>query len=314
MNDFNTHKNKRQSSISHAPPFPGSIGAGLAAVEEELKQNGVIRPRRHAELLFETALGIDRVALYLRAAEELSLEAADVVNRLKSERLQGKPIQYITGWAPFWGREFKITEGVFIPRFDTELLIDLFQKRFPLRSHFDYPLQVLDLCCGCGVLGLTIAAEYPCSFVTLVDNSPAAVRICLENVRRLGIQERVAVELRDALDLPLDWNNRFQAVLANPPYIPVEEVQWLNLDVQREPHAALTDGGDGLSFYRYWSRNLPEILQPGGWFAIEIGDGAAESVQAIFEKAQFTVQVFNDINGLPRAVAGEMPMMQHAEF
>ena len=112
----------------------------------------------------------------------------------------------------------------------------------------------------------------------------------------------------DALAAPhRDWTQQFDCIVANPPYIPIDEIVQLHPDVQREPHLALTDGKDGLTFYRHWSKILPELLVPGGWFITEVGDGAATEVSRIMSENLDSIKIYEDLNNTPRVVEGIMP-------
>ena len=285
----------------------GSIGAELLLVEESLNKAGTPRPRRHAELIVQTALELDRTAIYLNARKILSTENRSKINELLKRRLEGEPIQYIAGWAPFFGRKFHVYEGVFIPRFDTELLIERFLGHYNQLPDTNEITRVLDLCCGSGAIGLTIAAEAPRAQVTLVDISTAALECTSINAKSIGVQDSTQLVNWDTLtDPPENWTHQFDFIVANPPYIHVEEVEQLHPDVQREPHAALTDGGDGLKFYRHWVKILPQLLVPGGRFITEIGFNEGEDVSRIMSESFDAVKVFEDLNDLPRVVEGKL--------
>lgn len=284
-----------------------TIGDALMEGQRRLERCGVLRPRRHAELLLETALKLDRTDLYLRARETLTPERYIEYQALLEQREAGEPVQYIAGWAPFYGRRFLVGEGVFIPRFDTELLVERLLERWTEDCLKDSSEEVLDLCCGCGVVGLTAAAELPSAHITLVDDSPTALEYCARNALMLLVNDRVEIIRRDArTDPPLEWHGRFSFITANPPYIPAAEVRSLHPDVRREPPGALTDGGDGLSFYRRWAVTLPVILKPGGRAFLEVGVGAAESVVDMLSSAFTEVETFRDLNGIERVVEAKI--------
>ncbi len=253
-------------------------------------------------MLLEAALGVDRTALYLMAQEQIPPNALEAYDLLLARRLTGEPVQHIVGWAPFFGRKFIVGKGVFIPRFDSEIIVEKALERVGGRS--GEALEILDLCCGCGAIGLTLAAELPQSRVTLADNDLEALRYTTANICALGLNERAAPVNWDALTSPpAEWFARFDLVVANPPYIPLHEVDGLHPDVRDgEPHAALTDGGDGLTFYRKWAETVPLILKPGGVFLTEIGDGLAESVLAILADNFVSLKAWNDLSGCPRMI------------
>lgn len=294
-----------QDLIEQPVVIPGSIGAMLFETEQRLRYAEVLRPRRHAELLVETATGLNRIQLYLNASRKIEKPELAVLNSLVLRREAGEPVQYISGWAPFYGREFKVGEGVFIPRFETEILIEQLMKTFTANNCSRGNVEILDLCCGCGILGLTAAYELPQSNVTLIDLSETALEYCRINAESLGVQNRTAILQRDALkQFPEEWNQRFNFVLANPPYIALDQVVSLPRDVRDgEPHTALTDGDDGFSFYRDWRRTIPQILNPEyNRVFFECGDNGAEKVERILCEVFSDITITRDLSGMERVV------------
>lgn len=291
-----------------------TISSALLDGESRLADAGfVLRPRRHAELLLEAALGVDRTTLYLRARDIIPPDAGESYEALLARRLGGEPVQHVVGWAPFYGRQFAVGRGVFIPRFDSELLVPIAIEHAAAihparlaRGGNGAPVEMLDLCCGCGAIGLSAAAELPFVRITLADNDRIALRFSAANTQALGLASHASVVCWDALGEPPDeWRGRFDIIAANPPYIPEAEIARLHPDVRDgEPPAALTDGGDGLIFYRRWSETAPMMLKRGGLFIAEVGDGAAGKVQSLLKGSFESVTVRNDLSGNPRAVVG----------
>jgi release factor glutamine methyltransferase len=286
--------------------IPGSIGAALLDGEQRLHYADVIRPRRHAELLLESVLNIDRTELYLRSREQLGEIEQKKFRDLLVRREAGEPVQYIVGWAPFFGRRFQIFSGVFIPRFETETIIEQLVQLVTSQPDSNHQPVLLDLCCGCGVIGLTAALEVRHSRVVMIDSSEKAIENAVTNRREQNLADRVEIIKLDALDeFPRAWHGRFDFVLANPPYIPVAEMASLPKDVREgEPRAVLTDEGDGLSFYRRWCETVPQVLAPGGRLIVECGDNAAPAVVGMLAPAFDDVTAARDINGMERVVTG----------
>lgn len=263
----------------------------------------ILRPRRHTELLIEAATGLDRTAIYLNAGRELSEEEEARLQQLLQRRLAGEPVQYIVGWAPFYGERYRIERGVFIPRFDSEVIAQVGLKHLAGRD--EKTLEVLDLCCGCGAIGLAIAHEDSRVRLTSVDLSPTALGFTQRNSMELGVSDRVEVVKWNALlDPPVEWCEKFHLIVANPPYIPIGEIPSLHPDVRdHEPRTALTDGGDGLSFYLRWRETIPIIVAPQGLFITEFGDRQADATRGIFDDASWSTEVLDDVSGNPRALA-----------
>lgn len=284
-------------------PPPGTIGAALLNGELQLTRGDSLRPRRHAELLLETVLGIDRTTLYLRAKDKITPDQADKFTSLLKRRLACEPVQYLAGWAPFYGRNFIVGSGVFIPRFDTELIIECVLSADKKRSPRNAQLEILDICCGTGVIGITLALEILNSRVVLVDNSRAAIDYTVKNALAAMVNNRLSILMWDALSEPLpEWRERFDYITANPPYIPEHEISSLHPDVQNEPRNALSDGSDGLTFYKRWAKTVPSLLKENGVFFTEIGDGATGSVCDIFSKSFNRIATHLDISGKERVV------------
>jgi len=302
-------------TISHpstTSTLPDTIGAALLEGELRLKCCPVLKPRRHAELLLEKALGLNRTELYLRAQEKLPATTTAEYQSLLKRREAGEPVQYIVGWTPFYGYKFLIGEGVFIPRFDTEVLVqralEIISGRHcsPALELWNFgTLELLDLCCGCGAIGLTIAAELLNTHVTLADISETALEYTARNALALLVNNRIETVKWDALtEPPAEWAQRFDLIVANPPYIPLTDIPKLHPDVQREPHEALTDGGDGLTFYRRWVQTLAAIMKPGAHLLVELGDGSAGRVREIIATSFANLTVHCDLNGIERVLEG----------
>ena len=193
-------------------------------------------------------------------------------------------------------------EGVLIPRPDTELLCEAAAARLPLVPGGDAP-RVLALCAGSGCVGLGLCSLYPAAAVTAVELSDEAFVYLKENTARYPAY-RVWPIQADVLADGERFGGVYQAVLANPPYIPAAELPSLMREVRREPRMAL-DGGDGLVFYRVIARVWAAKLCPGGFCAVEVGAGQAAAVSALFEEVGLTgLEILEDLGGIQRVVVG----------
>ena len=281
--------------------YSRTIGQALRAGEAALKQAGIDSPRRNAELLLGKVMLQNRVDLYLNAMRTMSDSASVEYSQFIDRRLAGEPVQYITGAAPFYGRLFQVGDGVFIPRFESELLIERLIACNENRTDNSADIKILDLCCGTGVLGITAALELPGSKVTLVDNSDEAVCLAELNVRYLEVEDQVEIVQRDVLsNYPESWMGKFDYILANPPYIPMHKIADLSMEVQREPHYALTDGSNGQSFYRYWGVNLNFLLKSDGMFFCEIDNYIAEYIHKLLGDGFVDLIITRDLGDVQR--------------
>ncbi len=279
-----------------------SISTALKFGEEQLSSLEFDHaPRLHAELMLQAALGIDRASLYLNPGRMLTEPSEIAYSAFLARRHKGEPLQHILGWAAFYGNKFKVGDGAFIPRFDSEAMVE---RAIAILESRTSSLEVLDLCCGSGAIGLSIAAELHDVRLTLLDSEPTPLKYAALNAEALNLSSRTSIVRASALGpFPESWHNRFDLIVANPPYIPISEISTLPVDVREgDPLSALTDGGDGLSFYRAWSLILPGVMKTNGIFLTEIGDGAVNQVTEILSPWFIVTDVINDCSGNQRSV------------
>ena len=208
------------------------------------------------------------------------------------------PIQHLLGYETFFGYKFKVNGDVLIPRFETEELVSkvlsLYDEHFP-----DQEIDVVDVGCGCGAIGVTLKLEEPRMDVTLTDISEAALDVACANAKKLGAE--VGFLQSDMLDGLVDREKRFDVLVSNPPYIPMEE-KVAALVYDNEPHLALFGGEDGLYFYRRILANAGKILKSPSVIAFEHAyhhrEGMAELVAEYFPKAEF--ETIRDMQGKDR--------------
>ena len=277
-----------------------SITEALIQGEKLLESAVVSDPRGEAEILLEKATNQDRVSLYTNSSKLVSQAESDLYSHDLERRCAGEPIQYITGKAPFYGREFHVGDGVFIPRLDSEVLIERLLSAHKNKRNQD-EIEILDLCCGCGVLGLTAALELTGSRITLVDNSSVALECAARNANEQGIKSRVDIVCHDALkEFPSTWQHKFDYILANPPYISVSKMDNLDFEVLCEPRQALTDGGNGKLFYQAWSCRLKALLKPNAVFFCEIDCYISDYIYTLMSEFFDDVILSDDVSGAIR--------------
>jgi release factor glutamine methyltransferase len=247
-------------------------------------------PRLDAELLMAHALGVAREDLLLR---HLDAPAPPGFAALLDRRLAHEPVAYITGTRAFWSIELAVGPGALVPRADSETLIEAAVTHF---TGTPGPARVLDLGCGPGTLLLAALAEWPRATGIGIDASAAA----LGWARRNGAAVGPRAEWRIG-----DWaagiDERFDLVLANPPYVGTAEP--LPAEVAgHEPASALFAGADGLDAYRALVPQLPRLLAPGGCAALEIGAGQAAAVGALVRAQGLRAAVRRDLGGRDRCL------------
>lgn len=261
---------------------------------------GIPDPETDSALLLSFLTGQAPLSLRLDSDTELSAEILESFSEMAERRLAREPLQYITGEAPFFGRVYQVDSRVLIPRPETEELCAWALETLPVSDS----CRVLDLCCGSGCIGLTLAAERPSLQVTLSDCSRDALDVVAANAARFSLQ--VSLRCGDLAEgLP---PASFDCVVSNPPYIPSAECGVLQPEVLREPSLALDGGADGMDFYRRISDECLRILRPDGILLLELGYGESDAVSSLLAAAGFTgITVRKDISGIARMMLAVSP-------
>lgn len=294
---------QRQSSLL---PRTWTVLSLIEWSRDYLAERGFDEARLHAELMLTRALSISRLQLYLQFDRPLVHEELAAYRALFKRRLTHEPLQYILGETAFMGITVGVGPGVLIPRPETELLVELALER--IREIPKPQLFALDVGIGSGNIALAIAHHTANVHVTGVDISEAAVAQSRSNATRLGLN-RVEVLHADVFDTGF-VHDRFDLVVANPPYISKDEFASLMPEVRLfEPREALTDEQDGYGFLHRLAPRVAEMLQPGGLFLCEIGHGQEAGAREIVANAGFRdVTVHPDYAGIPRVVEGHLPL------
>jgi release factor glutamine methyltransferase len=252
------------------------------------------------EILLCDITGRKRIDLY---ASGLSLDA-DQKKRFDEalkKRRDGLPVQYITGKTEFYGLPIMVGPGVFIPRPETEILVEAAIKKSGALAtgapeHQSTSLKILDLCTGSGCIAIVLAKHINCAKIIATDISGEALEIARQNALLNNVAEKI--DFRQA-DLFSGIDERFDIITCNPPYIKRDDIKNLPQEVSYEPQIALDAGQDGLDFYRMVARQASGFLKPDGILALELGDGQAETVRDMFGS---NVNTIKDLNGIERVL------------
>ncbi len=277
-----------------------TIREAISRGEDAIKENGGESPLLDARVILGHVLGVDSLYLHVHDDELLTNAQADEYNSKISERLNHRPVAYIVGEKEFYGRSFVVNEDVLIPRPDTEIAVEC---AIDAAKEFGSGVKILDLCCGSGAIGLTLAKEIEGSMVLLSDISPKALKVAEENKQRLGAENAAIMQsdLFDELEGAV-----LDIIVSNPPYVTQEEIGALSYDIsQWEPHIALFGGSDGLSFYREIIPSARGHFKNKGVLILEIGAYQAGDVAEIMKKCGYEdVEVLTDLSGCDRVVKG----------
>lgn len=236
-----------------------------------------------------------RLALIETVPEEIVAEFGTLLER----RLAGSPVQHLTGVAHFRYEEIRVGPGVFIPRPESELLVD---RALQLLSA-SASRRVVELCAGSGAISRSIARELGGTTQWAVEISQAAWPYLVGNLEGTHVTP-VLADMADALR---DLDGTVDLVVVNPPYIPTGMRDLLPVDVAGvDPDLALFGGADGLSAIRVVSRVAERLLRPGGWVIVEHDESHAAAAAALFGAPAFDgARTLDDLAGRPRAVLAE---------
>ena len=264
-----------------------------------LERHDVEQPLATSEVLLASILGTDRTGLYLRD-EDLSSAEATRFGRALCRRCTGTPVQHLTGEQGFRRLVLTARPGVFVPRPETEVVVDVALEAI---AGIGSPV-VVDVGTGTGAIALSVALEHPGARVFATDLSTEAVDLAREHAERFGL----AVDVREGdLLAPVvpELSGMTDLVVSNPPYLEPADVETLPPDVRADPTAALVGG---IGVYERLFPGAAEILRPGGSVVVEIGDTQGEAVAAAACGAGFDdVRVRSDLAGRDRVVEGRRP-------
>ena len=256
--------------------------------------------RLDARVLAAHVLGVDTAWLIAHDTDPLTDTHVAAFESLLFRRLDGVPIAYLVGTREFYGRPFRVTPDVLIPRPDTELLVERALACIPS----DQAVDVLDLGTGSGCIAITLALERPLTRVTAVDRSTAALAIARRNADILNAR----IEF-----LTSDWfaalaGRRFDLIVSNPPYVAAADPHLAHGDVRFEPLTALAAGHDGLDDLRHLIRAACDHLKPGGALLLEHGyDQADAVVELLRQHGLEQTCTLRDLGGLNRVSGGRRP-------
>jgi release factor glutamine methyltransferase len=264
---------------------------------------GVEQPGLESKVLLLEASGLSELAFWREAGWSVPERIAAKFRRMVVRRKTGLPLAYLVGRKEFWSMDFQVKPGVFIPRPETELLVELTLER----AGRPKPL-ILDLGTGSGNIALSLAGELPGAKILALDVSAKALAAARLNARRHRTW-RVTF-LRSSFFSGVAGRRprlRFDIIVSNPPYVSEKEWRRLNPGRRRhEPKKALVPGPTGLEAIRRIVRESPSWLKPAGWLILEIGAGQRKDVLALFDRRWQDVRCYKDLAGLDRAVTARL--------
>jgi release factor glutamine methyltransferase len=261
-----------------------------------LEEGAIPVPRLTAEVLLCHAVRCERSFLYAHPDRELKEVEWIHYGRYLHERLKGKPTQYITHRQEFYGRDFRVTPAVLIPRPETEHLVETAIK------HLRPGLGIVDVGCGSGAIAVSVALELT-TRVLATDISRDALAVACRNAETL----HAPVSFVRA-DLLTPFGDRsLDAVLSNPPYVPRKQRESLQREVRDyEPEVALFGGVSGNEIYLALFRQAARVLRPGGWLMLELGFGSLNAVLDMARPDWRDITIADDLAGIPRVFSARL--------
>lgn len=265
-----------------------------------------------AELLLLHVVGQDRTFLYAHPEAELKLEDERAYLHLLSRRAAGQPTQYLTHRQEFWGLALRVEPGVFIPRPETEHVVEVVLEM--ITNRLGKPeARIVDIGTGTGCIALALASELPRAEILATDISEEALALAQANAEALGLARHIRFLRCDLLDAFLshhgspaaDFDTRsFDLIVSNPPYVSPEEADRLPREVrEHEPAAALFSPDAGLEVTRRLIEQAHLALVRGGGLVLELGYNMAGRVQALLGEGWAHVELTSDLRGIPRVLA-----------
>ena len=259
-----------------------TIGRLLSWTSDYLGRQDLADARLASEVLLGHVLGCARIHLYARFEEVVSGDVRSRFREIVRRAAAREPIAYLVGTKEFFSLSFEVTPAVLVPRPETETLVEAAIEW--LRSAGVSSPALWDLGTGSGCIAIAVLRQLPAARAVASDVSAEALAVALRNAERLGVADRLQLIEADGVNLPADAvpEGGFDALVSNPPYVPAADLAAVEPTVRDyEPAVALSDAGDGLSFYRRIAERASEYVRPGGAVLVEVGAGQAAAVREI---------------------------------
>jgi release factor glutamine methyltransferase len=288
-----------------------NLSSLVGVVRESLEKAGIPSPVVDAESIVSHVLGIPRSHIYLEPERPVGWQDESRILVMAGERGRRVPLQYIIGECEFMSLPFKVRRGVFIPRPETEVLVEALAGRAAEMDRGS--IKILDLGAGSGVIGVSLAALLKPDIVVATDISMLAMKTAVENAILNGVQDTVQFVVGDGLSFvkglaTLGKAQGFDLVACNPPYVPSGEIAGLEPEVRdHDPRPALDGGAGGLEFIERIVPELPSIMNEGGIVGFEMGASQADMVRAVFERSGIgSLEILQDLSGRDRVITGRL--------
>ncbi len=285
-----------------------TVQEALQSAADYLAKRRLRSPRQDAELLVASVLQRDRTFLYTYPEHQLSTAQKHLFQQWLIKRGEHYPLQYLRGKQEFYGREFLVRPGVFIPRPETELVLEAALAL--LRESPEEQLRAADVGTGSGCIGITLACEEPRVVVTATDVSPIALRVARQNAKKHSCVDRVEFREGQTLNPVKDRLDYYHLIVSNPPYVRRQERNRVDASVDKhEPHEAVYAGESGQEIYKPLFSEAQKVLRAHGKLVVELGEGAGpEIVQLAQEKGWILEDSRKDLAHINRCAIFARPV------
>ncbi len=280
------------------PTTPRELAAHLHAV---LDQAGIPAADTEAEWLVAASLGVSRTELYVWESP-LAPEALETIQHRLWRRLAGEPLPYCIGEAEFCGHRLTVSPAVLIPRPETEVLVEEAIRRLrTLRADTLADLPVLEVGTGSGGIAISLAKAVPTCVLIAVELSWTALLTAAANAGVHRVAHRIQL-------VQTDWTSGVRGpcslIVANPPYVPTDDVERMLAGGGREPRLSLDGGPDGMQWHRRLLEDAPRLLAPGGALGMECAEDQAQRLAVLARSQPWAArtQVYHDLTGRPRGL------------
>lgn len=254
-----------------------TVQEALQSAADYLAKRRLRSPRQDADLLVASVLKRDRTFLYTHPEHPLSTAQKHLLQQWLIKRGEHFPLQYLRGKQEFYGREFSVRPGVFIPRPETELVLEAALGL--LRESPEEHLRAIDVGTGSGCIGITLACEEPRVVVTATDVSPIALQVAHQNAKKHRCLDRLEFREGQTLNPVKDRPGYYHLVVSNPPYVSHQERNRVDASVDKhEPHEAVYAAESGQAIYKQLFSEARKVLRDQGKLVVELGEGAKQGI------------------------------------
>ncbi|HWP26538.1 MAG TPA: peptide chain release factor N(5)-glutamine methyltransferase [Xanthobacteraceae bacterium] len=286
---------------------PLTVADARRALAAKFRAAGIETPELDARILVGHVTGLDHSGLAAAARASLDPDQIRRLEEFAARRIANEPVARIVGVKEFWGLPLKITSATFVPRPESETIVEAALAAIDAAGARRRHLRIADLGTGSGAILLALLSELPCAFGIGTDVSHQALAIARENAVRLGLASRAAMVVTD---FGACLAGRFDLVVANPPYVATADIAALPPEVRYDPSNALDGGADGLAAYRAIAADAVRLLAPRGHIVLELGAGQEDAVTKLLRTAGLTVApAWPDLSGIARALPASVATM-----